>query len=84
MELVAPTGWVDLHPVVFDDTGHGVQEGLDGEVFRYPPDAFTEGRVDGTVVPCLSRRQQLRFHPGYALREADRHDLRLLARCGTA
>lgn len=84
VELVAVTGWVDLHPVVFDDAGHGVQQGLDGEVFHYPPDAFTEGRVDGTAVPCLSCRQQLRFHQGYTPRDVDLHDLRLLGRCDPA
>ena len=84
VELVAPAGWVDLHPVVFDGTGHGVQAGLGGEVFHYPPDAFAEGRVDGTAVPCLSCRQQLRFHEGYPPRDVDRHDLRLLDTCGSA
>lgn len=79
VELVAPgRGWVDLHPVAFDARGHGQQASLDGDPFDYPPEAFTTGRLDGLTVPCLARDQQRRFHSGYPLRAADRHDLALL------
>ncbi len=66
---------VDLHPVRFDADGRGVQAGLRGEVFRYPPDAFTSGSIAGRSVPCLTVEQQLRFHRGYEPRECDRQDL---------
>ena len=48
--------------------------------FRYPPGAFSTGRLDGVPVPCLSGQQQLRFRQGYAHRDEDRHDLVQLAR----
>lgn len=36
VEFVAPNrGWVDLHPVAFDCTGHGRQAGLAGGHFDY-------------------------------------------------
>ncbi len=71
-------GWVDLHPLVFDDARHGRQADLDGGCYEYPPDAFVQGRLDDARVPCLSRDQQLRFHSGYEPREVDCLDLLLL------
>lgn len=70
--------WVDLHPVVVDEAGHGSQADLDGGYFCYPPDAFSAGYLGGIEVPCLSREQQLRFRRGYRPRAVDRHDLGLL------
>lgn len=71
-------GWVDLHPVVFDDGGHGRQAGFDGDHFDYPPTAFDTGTLGGDRVACLSRAQQLTFHAGYELQAVDLHDLELL------
>ena len=70
--------WVDLHPVVFDETGAGRQAGLDGTSFDYPADGFTSGFIGGRSVPCLSVRQQLIFHGGYAPRAHDVADIELL------
>jgi lincosamide nucleotidyltransferase A/C/D/E len=79
VELVAPElGWVDVHPVVFDATGHGRQADLDGGHFAYPPETFVYGAPDGVPVPCLWKEQQLRFHSSYPPRQADLHDLKLL------
>ena len=36
------------------------------------------GIVGGTRVRCLSAETQMRTHTGYALKESDMHDLRLL------
>jgi len=66
---------VDVHPVRFDTLGFGVQDGLHGEVFHYPPQAFTVGSIAHQPVPCLTAEQQVRFHSGYELREHDRQDL---------
>jgi ribosomal-protein-alanine N-acetyltransferase len=66
---------VDLHPVRFDPLGSGVQAGLHGEAFHYPPDGFTTGSIAHQPVACLTAEQQVRFHTGYDLREQDRHDL---------
>jgi lincosamide nucleotidyltransferase A/C/D/E len=80
VEYAAPgRGWVDVHPVGFDDSGHGRQQDLDGGHFDYPPDGFTVGAVRGRAVPCLSAGQQRRFHAGYEPRPQDMHDLEQLA-----
>ena len=85
VELVAPSrGWVDVHPVTFDRTGHGRQADVSGGHFDYPPEAFTNGTLGGVVVPCLSREQQLRFHSGYQPRPADLRDLQLLERLASS
>ena len=79
VELAAPgAGRVDVHPVSFDAAGHGRQADRHGGWFDYPPHAFRVGSLSGVAVPCLSPGQQLRFHRGYELRDADLHDLRLL------
>jgi lincosamide nucleotidyltransferase A/C/D/E len=67
--------WVDLHPVAFDTSGHGRQEGLDGAHFDYPASAFTSGTLKGRAIPCLSLQQQREFHSGHPHRGQDRHDL---------
>lgn len=74
--------WVDLHPVVFDASGNGRQADLDGGHFDHPPSAFDKGVLDGVAVPCLSRRQQVRFHSGYPSRAVDLHDLPQLEQPG--
>ena len=79
VELVLQNhAWLDLHPVHFDEVGHGRQADLDGRHFDYPPDGFTTGLVGGVVTPCLSREQQVRFHSGYDPGPKDLHDLAAL------
>jgi lincosamide nucleotidyltransferase A/C/D/E len=79
VELTAPgRGWVDLHPVVFDSSGHGRQADRNGGHFDYPSDAFDDGIIDGIATPCLSGTPQVRFHRGYEPRSVDIHDLGLL------
>jgi lincosamide nucleotidyltransferase A/C/D/E len=79
VELAAPDGRrIDVHPVVFDIDGVGVQAGHVGPPFRYPAHAFTQGVIGGTRVPCLTAEQQLVFRTGYSLRDRDRHDIPLL------
>jgi aminoglycoside-2''-adenylyltransferase len=76
IELRSPGDrWVDIHPVAFEEGGHGRQAGLDGGAFDYPPDAFSRGVIAGREVPCLSARQQRRFRTGYEHRPQDVHDL---------
>jgi lincosamide nucleotidyltransferase A/C/D/E len=76
IELRSPgERWVDVHPVGFDESGHGRQAGLDGGFFDYPPDAFSRGLIAGREVPCLSARQQRLFRTGYEHRPQDVHDL---------
>jgi lincosamide nucleotidyltransferase A/C/D/E len=80
VEVAAPFArWVDLHPVVFDDQGIGWQANADGlPPFRYPPNAFTHGLINGSGVRCLSVAQQLLFHSGYPPRPHDLADTMLL------
>ncbi len=71
---------MDLHPVVFDHDGHGVQAGPDGTTFDYPAACLVTGSLDGRSVPCLSIDRQIEAHTGFDLRAADRADLALLHR----
>lgn len=75
-ELVAPPSrYSDMHPVVLNDHGSGVQAGPAGTTFFYPSASFTTGVVAGRVANCISVDLQLRFHSGYEPREIDRVDL---------
>lgn len=77
VEFICPgRGWIDMHPVVFDHSGHGRQQDLDGGHFEYPAASFTVGRVRARDIPCLSLTQQRAFHSGYIPREQDLHDLK--------
>jgi lincosamide nucleotidyltransferase A/C/D/E len=79
VELVAAgRGWVDLHPVVFDEAGNGQQFALDGGHFSYPADAFTHASLADVTIQCLSVRQQLLFHKGYQPRDVDLQDIAVL------
>jgi lincosamide nucleotidyltransferase A/C/D/E len=71
--------WVDVHPVRFDERGHGLQGERSGEHFEYPPESFTFGRIGALSAGCLSAERQREGHEGYELRPQDRHDLALLA-----
>ena len=78
VELSAPHGWADLHPVRFDQSGDGVQAGPDGTTFDYPKEHLAVGLLDGRVVPCVSAAWQLGVHSGYEPRPQDLHDLAIL------
>lgn len=79
VELASPDGWVDLHPVRFDESGDGVQAGPDDTTFEYPREHLTTGLLGGRSVPCVSASWQARVHSGYEPRPQDLHDLALLA-----
>ena len=68
---------LDLHPVIFDDNGAGIQAAFVGFLY-YPPGSFTEGSIGGLAVPCFSAALQFRFHGGYTPAAKDRHYIRLL------
>jgi lincosamide nucleotidyltransferase A/C/D/E len=70
---------VDVHTVVFDAKGGGIQRLPDGRSWRYPPAGFGgAGRVGGHPVRCLTAEVQVLAHVGYEPDDADRHDMRLL------
>ena len=71
---------VDVHTVVFDEGGGGVQSQPGGGSFRYPPEGFLAvGTIEGKEYPCLSSEVQLLCHMGYEPDEIDRRDMALLA-----
>jgi lincosamide nucleotidyltransferase A/C/D/E len=68
---------LDFHIVRFDEHGHWVPA-WDSDL-NFPPEAFGGvGTIGSTRVRCLSAEMQMRTHTGYALKESDIHDLRLL------
>ncbi len=69
---------IDMHPIVFDDSGVGKQLVPGGEPFLYPKDAFAQGIIDGQKVPCLTVNQQVVFHAGYVPLAKDRHNINVL------
>lgn len=57
---------VDVHPVVFDDSGDGVYRLERDEDWVYPAAGFAgKGRVLGRLVHCLTPEAQLLCHTGY-------------------
>ena len=78
--LRSEVGQVDLHPIVWDGSGAGVQTGLDGETFDYPAGSLdAEGEIAGRIVRCGTPELQLVFHARYEPREHDRRDMAALA-----
>ena len=71
---------VDFHTVTFDLQGGGVQPQPGGGSFRYPPEGFVLGRVQGESVPCISARVQVLCHLGYTPTAKDAHDVVELCR----
>lgn len=78
--LRSGVGQVDLHPIAWDRSGAGVQTGLAGEVFDYPPGSLdAQGEIAGRTVRCATPHLQLAFHSHYQPREHDRRDMAALA-----
>jgi lincosamide nucleotidyltransferase A/C/D/E len=73
-------GQIDFHTVRFDAEGGGVQPQPGGGSFRYPPEGFTDGRIGGRPVRCISAAVQMLCHLGYEPKPKDVHDVRLLHR----
>lgn len=73
-------GQVDLHPIEWDPSGAGIQTGLAGDVFEYPPGSLdAEGLIAGRTVRCATPDLQFAFHSHYEPREHDRRDMAALA-----
>lgn len=71
---------IDFHTVTFDPEGGGVQPQPGGGSFRYPPEGFVLGRIQGESVPCISAPVQVLCHLGYAPTGKDAHDILELCR----
>jgi lincosamide nucleotidyltransferase A/C/D/E len=78
--LTSEVGQVDLHPIVWQLSGDGVQTGLDGESFDYPAGSLdAEGEIAGRAVRCGTPELQVAFHAHYKPRDHDRRDMAALA-----
>lgn len=71
---------IDLHPYDPQADGSGRFETHTGEVFIFPVEAFSSGRVAGRIVACWSVAFQVTAHSGYEPSDKDLHDLALLDR----
>lgn len=72
---------VDLHPLVFDEAGHGWQQLSEtGRAWgRYPAEHLqATGLIGSRRVRCLSAELQFRFRLTHEWTARDEHDLRLL------
>ena len=79
--LTSDVGQVDLHPIVWQLSGAGVQTGLDGETFDYPAGSLdAEGEIGGRAVRCGTPELQVAFHGHYEPRDHDRRDMAALAK----
>jgi len=76
---------VDVHAVEFNPAGEGVL-GPAENGHAYPAGALSgEGEIAGRKVRCVAVKAVLGFRAGFAPRDVDRHDVRLLcARFGIA
>ena len=79
LELRSGSLRVDVHPMILDSDGNGVQRGLGGEVFEHSRAMRTLGVVSGRSVVVATAKRLRELHEGYELREVDVHDLHLLA-----
>lgn len=70
---------IDIHPVIVDREGGGIQRQPDGSSFRYPPEGLAgSGTIAGRIVRCLTPELQLCCHLAYEPDDDDCHDMRLL------
>ena len=79
LELRSGSLRVDLHPIVLDSDGNGVQRGLGDELFKHSRAMRTLGVVSGRAVVVATATRLRELHEGYEPREVDVHDLHLLA-----
>jgi lincosamide nucleotidyltransferase A/C/D/E len=71
---------VDLHPLVFDPHGNGVQQLSAQSSFTYPAAGLAgSGSIAGRRVRCLTPELQLTCHQGYEPDEDDYDDVAALA-----
>jgi lincosamide nucleotidyltransferase A/C/D/E len=78
--LTSEVGQVDLHPIAWQPSGTGVQTGLSGETYEYPPGSLdADGEIGGRIVRCGTPELQVAFHGHYEPREQDRRDMVALA-----
>lgn len=82
LELTDPSGrQVDVHPVVFTDSGDGSYLMENDEEWLYPAAGFAgKGRILGCPVRCLTPEVQMLCHTGYAPHVSSFDDVWALSR----
>ncbi|WP_156254235.1 nucleotidyltransferase domain-containing protein [Pseudactinotalea terrae] len=83
VELTSATGRVDVHPMVIQRNGDGVQQGPGEQVFVHAAADRVVGTIGGREVVVASAARLRSLRSGYAHREVDLHDLAVLDRLGT-
>jgi lincosamide nucleotidyltransferase A/C/D/E len=72
---------VDVHPVVFSESGDGLYRMDDGEDWQYPAAGFEgTGRIRGREVRCLTPEIQILYHTGYEPRRKSYDDVTALGK----
>ena len=72
---------VDLHVIVFDDSGNGLYGPPEAGDGMYPVDSLQwSGKISGRTVRCISPEFQILSHTGYEVSETDIKDVTALAR----
>jgi ribosomal protein S18 acetylase RimI-like enzyme len=78
--LEAPGGRrVDLNGIVYRDGGHAVQADAGGDMELFPSWGWTQRRIGGRTVVCLTAEAQRSKHRGYPPRPQDAADLDSIA-----
>jgi lincosamide nucleotidyltransferase A/C/D/E len=69
--LESGRGSVDIHPIAFNASGHGVQQGLNGQTFEYPLGSLeADGTIASRPVKVATPELHSRFTPGICRRRA--------------
>lgn len=80
--LAHATGTVDLHPLAFDEAGNGwlqLSPTARSWSCHWRRALEATGVISGLPVRCISAELQMEFHMRYEWRDADLHDMCLLA-----
>jgi lincosamide nucleotidyltransferase A/C/D/E len=80
VELAGDRGRVDVHPMVIDASGDGVQRGFGEEVFVHAARDRTVGTIGERQVVVASAERLRQLRSGYAPRPVDLLDLAVLDR----
>jgi lincosamide nucleotidyltransferase A/C/D/E len=78
IELVAPHGRVDVHPMTIQANGDGIQKDFGDESFTHAAKDRALGMIGGGTVVVASAARLRELRQGYAQREVDVHDLAVL------
>ncbi len=78
VELAAPHGRIDVHPMAIQPNGDGIQEGMQGVTFLHAATDRTTGQIGGRPVTVATADRLTQLRRGYEPRAVDLHDLAVL------